>query len=356
MTMPLSPNTTYVAMSTPSVKANDLNDLQNYLSGLYSGIYSIAGAVLDGTGGAGPAAHLPTSALLQTRATDGTCRSNTDYLGFRTGPVVETIDSFMGVTAAVIGARSAVFIGGAAGWTVTSTANTVTGKGGVLGSGGAFPGGTLRAGFSTGRAGGNSIILSTGLFYNVFSGTTYVGVDVSVTSKIVTVIEWAFVAGQAGVSNTNLDWFMGLGADAATNPLTTAGYMTAALRFAPSNNSDATMKLVTGDGTTQNVVDTGIAPVVNTRYRVRMEIHRSGSALGSDLVRLYIAAGTSPAVVVSSALNLPLNASVPLDLLWKAFLDSTSNPGTVAEIDFGYWKMFAQPHGPLAAGALTSDV
>ena len=51
--LPLTPNTTYVANSTPVIKANDLNQLQTYLSGLYSALYSVKALVIDGTGGAG---------------------------------------------------------------------------------------------------------------------------------------------------------------------------------------------------------------------------------------------------------------------------------------------------------------
>jgi hypothetical protein len=52
MALPLSSSTTYVATTTPSIKAQDLNDLQKYLSGLYSNLYSIKGLTVDGTGGA----------------------------------------------------------------------------------------------------------------------------------------------------------------------------------------------------------------------------------------------------------------------------------------------------------------
>ena len=50
--LPLTPSTTYVAGSTPTIKAQDLNDIQKYLAGLYSGLYSIKSLDVDGTGGA----------------------------------------------------------------------------------------------------------------------------------------------------------------------------------------------------------------------------------------------------------------------------------------------------------------
>jgi hypothetical protein len=50
--LPLTPSTTYVANGTPVVKAQDLNDLQKYLAGLYSAIYTVKALVIDGNGGA----------------------------------------------------------------------------------------------------------------------------------------------------------------------------------------------------------------------------------------------------------------------------------------------------------------
>lgn len=49
--LPLTPSTTYVANSPPPIKAQDLNDLQKYLAGLYSAGYSVKAITVDGTGG-----------------------------------------------------------------------------------------------------------------------------------------------------------------------------------------------------------------------------------------------------------------------------------------------------------------
>lgn len=49
--LPLTPSTTYVANSPPPIKAQDLNDLQKYLAGLYSATYSVKALTVDGTGG-----------------------------------------------------------------------------------------------------------------------------------------------------------------------------------------------------------------------------------------------------------------------------------------------------------------
>jgi hypothetical protein len=50
MTMPFSPNTTYVPGRTPTVKAQDLNDLQTYLSAIYSATLSLNKMRFDGVG------------------------------------------------------------------------------------------------------------------------------------------------------------------------------------------------------------------------------------------------------------------------------------------------------------------
>ena len=50
--LPLTPSTTYIANSTPAIKAADLNALQAYLAGIYSAIFSVKALVIDGTGGA----------------------------------------------------------------------------------------------------------------------------------------------------------------------------------------------------------------------------------------------------------------------------------------------------------------
>lgn len=50
--LPLTQSTTYVPNSTPVIKAQDLNDLQAFLAGIYSAVYTVKALVIDGTGGA----------------------------------------------------------------------------------------------------------------------------------------------------------------------------------------------------------------------------------------------------------------------------------------------------------------
>lgn len=52
MAWPGTPLRTYVANSTPTIKASDLNNFQSGINGIINGTYSLAAFVVDGTGGA----------------------------------------------------------------------------------------------------------------------------------------------------------------------------------------------------------------------------------------------------------------------------------------------------------------
>ena len=51
MTLPTSPSTTYVPNNVPVIKAQDLNDLQVYLAGLYNGTYTVASLYASASAG-----------------------------------------------------------------------------------------------------------------------------------------------------------------------------------------------------------------------------------------------------------------------------------------------------------------
>lgn len=64
MAWPSTPLTSYVANSTPTIKAADLNAFQSGINGIINGTYSLAAAVIDATGGlvvAPPAGSLQVS-------------------------------------------------------------------------------------------------------------------------------------------------------------------------------------------------------------------------------------------------------------------------------------------------------
>src|SRR5690348_9530501 len=89
MSAPLSPTTTYSPSSTPSIKAQDLNDLQQYLySGLYSGLFSIKALTIDSTGGVSVTLSA-NSPLTTWKDTAGNVRGIIDHNGYRTGRTYE---------------------------------------------------------------------------------------------------------------------------------------------------------------------------------------------------------------------------------------------------------------------------
>lgn len=70
--LPTSQSTTYVANSPPAIKAQDLNDLQVFLAGIYSALFSVKALVVDGTGGnsvAGTAGTVKVSAAVSAYTT-----------------------------------------------------------------------------------------------------------------------------------------------------------------------------------------------------------------------------------------------------------------------------------------------
>ena len=52
MAWPLTALRTYVANTTPTIRASDLNDLQSGVNGIVGATYSLKAVVVDGTGGA----------------------------------------------------------------------------------------------------------------------------------------------------------------------------------------------------------------------------------------------------------------------------------------------------------------
>lgn len=346
MAMPLSPNTTYVPSSTPSIKAQDLNDCQTFTSGLYAGVYSIAGQVLDGVGGAGPVARAATTALQRAEDGHGHARSLVDYLGYRTGPVIEVCDSLIGL-GSTTGATSGPIAGGLLGWSVTGSTHTKTGHYGptqLAQLHNSWPTGAWVQELTSSRTSSDSIYAFTSPFISGFDD----GVAGSPLSSSVAVFEWAVGADN---SITSTEWFQGaIFLGTAVSPITTTT-LKAGLRWAPSTKGDTSMMLVTCDATTENAVSTGIALLPGTVYRCRLEIHRSGSPLGKR-IRLFI-----NGILTTATANLPILASpTNTDMMFEYFTASTATIGSPSGLEIGYFKTFAMPLGSLTAGALTSDV
>lgn len=126
MAWPLTPLTTYLQASLPAIKAFDLNAIQDAITRLVRGTYSLAGIVLDGNGG-GAAAPPPG--------------------GLRASGTVSaaSLVSFTGVSAGTLG-LSATGFGGAPIQRKTLYADTLLYAAGVVSLDG-----TLEAGFNIAR-------------------------------------------------------------------------------------------------------------------------------------------------------------------------------------------------------------
>jgi hypothetical protein len=122
------------------------------------------------------------------------------------------------------------------------------------------------------------------------------------------------------------------------------------LRFAPGDKADTQLMLVTGDGTADNAVSTGITPAANTIYRCRLEIHRSGTPFGA-VCRLFV-----NGILTTSTNHLPIFTAAPVPCWWTNYAASRATVTTTAQLELSHMKAFALPLGSLPAGALTSDV
>jgi hypothetical protein len=347
MALPFSPNTTYIAGSTPTIKAQDLNDLQTYLSGLYTGVYSVAGLRVDSVGTNTPVARQPTTALFRAEDGAGGARGLTDYLGFRTGPVFELADNFMG-TQQKSGAQSGAFIGGNGGWYLYSTS---AGSEDYLSALPYQGGSALPLSLSAARTSSDYISLYNQGVYNAW---TAAAAPYNVLDQTVTVFEWAFTFSG---SYTGVDWFSGVvaGLDGSiTVDPTVVGStpLRAGLRYAPSLGDTSLCFVSSSGGSSPAVVATGIAvPTNGALVRCRLEIHRTNTPLGL-MCRLFV--NGAPFTVTASG-NLPIYSIAPLGCMFKTMFKSTAT-GAAVSMYLQYWKMFAMPFGKLTAGALTSDV
>ena len=104
--------------------------------------------------------------------------------------------------------------------------------------------------------------------------------------------------------------------------------------------------MYTNDGTTGSTADTGVTPALNTPYRCRLEIHRSGSPYGA-CVRLFI-----NGALTSKTTNLPITpSSLGNDLYWW-LLNQSYGTGNIAALECGPIR-FSMNQG--VTGALTSS-
>jgi len=94
MAWPLTPLTTYLASSLPAIKAFDLNAIQNAITRIVRGTYSLAGIVLDGNGGGD--ANPPPGGI---RASGAVSAANLAATAATASPIVTLAANGFGATA-----------------------------------------------------------------------------------------------------------------------------------------------------------------------------------------------------------------------------------------------------------------
>jgi hypothetical protein len=274
MTMPFSPNTTYVDDALPAIAAQDMNDLQTYLSGLYSASKSIIGLKIDGVGNlAGPASPaqldvrqsvLSDAAIGLFRDQLGNVRTVFDHNGYPAGRRSEYRENWDFVASV----SSAITLGSFFGrWNCSNTAagrNTIqTSPSGGTGYGG---GAVLQMLFNAAVSSDRSIVYGQ---YPWIGPQTYTSLVMEFECSI-------------GVAPANTNIFFGLtdmNNGAGTAPANSSPWIGLAGRSSIAPN----WQMIHGDGTTLVYTDLGIAiaPTISTFIRVRIELHGTGSPFGA---------------------------------------------------------------------------
>lgn len=315
------------------------NAIQSAINNISTQQASLAGAVLDGIGGQAKTARSAITALL--RAEDGAshARGIVDYLGFRTGPVIELYDSLQGNGGYPGGVTSVSTIlqGSPLGWMCTKATTNFTNQ---VNTATSVFAGTWNPGFNSSRTASDSLLFTSGGFYNGSSGTAF--------DQQVCVFEWGFAIDSTSLAA--MDIYVGLGPQFNNTPFTpgtSGGFLV--LRFAPGGFSDTTFKLVSYNGATTTTVDTGIAPAANTAYRIRLEMHRASTPLGT-LGRVFINGAPSS---TTATLPIAVSGGTRFGLCVQALSRGT---GGIVSLGLAYAKIFMLPYGLVPGGATTSDV
>lgn len=307
------------------------NALQTGTNGIIAGTYSLAGAVLDAVGGTALAARTATSALLRAVNPGGKQRASVDYLGFRSGWVGERVYMPWDIRR---GSNNTDYNG----WITTKTTNTFAGGYGQL-EGGTLttimPGGALVLQNNASRTASDSVYIVSPGFYNSLSDAT---LD---TGGFYNATGWAIECVlQLGGTMAASDYFIGWASTAGGTAPWASGVGTlggaasttlrAGLRFKQSSG-DTTLVLESCDGTTATIVNlsTPVTPALKTPYRVRLELHRSGSSFGAG-IRCFV-----NGVLTTKTTNLPITASgVGVDMSWQ-YINISSGTGALSALEVG---------------------
>jgi hypothetical protein len=324
MALPFSPNTTYVASGTPSIKAQDLNDLQKYMGGVYSASYSLKGIRMDGVGGVASAptsrveflgplgSTLPLLAMLNEA---GAIRYVFDHTGYPIGGSISRFDEN--------------WLGPAVGATGSQWATT-------LGAGASIAHGSPSASYNSRYVTITPSTSGGATLYSLMSTALMVIANAAGMSLEI-VFDVGLNAAAAGTAS-NSSWFFGL--DAGLDP----GGADVQLVGLYKKYNGAAWKFLSGAGGLQAIGSSspstnptsGTVPV----DRIKIELHGSGSPLGAYQALFYVNEAAIGSVV---AANLP---TVAVRLLMGSFNEG----GVPAGGPIGYvgpitaiWNRLAAP-------------
>lgn len=317
---------------------------------------SAAGIVAQGpSSGYGPAIVTKQSATgniaAQQRAqrSDGAPMATTDYLGFRSGWIFE--HQFFNDIPTIAGGTS----GNAAGWSAGTTTNARVGWSSPIGGGnlaGVWPGGAIYLVFTNPRTNTDTAYLQGPSYYNMTNNATF---D---PSGYFNQQVWSFefvMAFEDTLSGADY-WIGWSSATAPTLPTASVSTVCAGIKFKQSAGGtfggDTQLQLLTGDSTTQSQISLNITPALDARYRIRLELHRSGSPYGA-CVRCFV-----NGALTTKTTNLPITSTLGGDMPFQFIAVSTVGASTTPRLQMGPIRVngFLASSGPLTAGPTTSDV
>lgn len=283
MPAPLSPTTSYAAGSTPSIRSQDLNDLENYLyNGIYSAQNTIKSLTIDGVGGnsvSRPAAQLAIqqsaladSPLLLLSDKAGNVRSLFDHNGYQRGRVNPFFEDWLTIGPATVSGASTVSTG-RLNWSIPAASSLLLDSSTLGGSTGARLLATNAANASVLRLNSSAGVVGNGSFVS-------------------SVQEFDIAA----VTLTAFDLIVGL----ISGPVGNGGTPTLATYIALcKRTTDTHWQLLTGTGGTPNLVDTGVTPTALDT--ILIEAHGTSSPFGAATARIFINNMTTPVATTTTS-------------------------------------------------------
>lgn len=337
------------------------------VAGQFTGGGNSATSAETGTSGAGVVAKAASSALSPALVTQQASTTNigaqqramrsdnypgatVDYLGFRSGWVVE--ERMFGQMANQSGAgttRSGI-------WRVDTTTNASAGWQAALVGGGAWAGGSLHNTCNSSRTNADSSVFTSPYFYNATHDlVTFDPKGIFDTQIWVAELVFAITGGTAGAAPpASVDYFIGwTSASIPSTPWSASSVSVAGIRFKQSS-ADGAWLAFTGDGTTQSTgaLTTVPAMTIDTRHRLRIELHRANSPYG-NCMRILL-----DGVLTTRTTNFPVVNGLGGDLAFQVGVWSTATVVSIGELTYSQVRIngYIGDDGPLVAGPTTSDV